>query len=260
MINVDIHIDIHVDTLQYVVRSIVDHTPFCPNINTFGYPPTIPALEPPRPTLFSSSTHSSLLGLIFKVEQPPLKHSLSFQSEATRKMSSTRRFRPNDLFRINPVNLDKLTETYNMNFYFQYMLRWPEFQQTVTSADGTLMAYVIGKTEGEGKNWHGHVSAVTVAPEYRRLGLATKLMHFTESLSQDTYNAYFVDLFVRKSNTLAISMYKRMGYCIYRTILNYYGGEEDAYDMRKALARDKTKASMVPLKHPVNAEDVHIAM
>lgn len=175
-------------------------------------------------------------------------------------MSSTRRFRPCDLFRINPVNLDKLTETYNLNFYFQYMLRWPEFQQAVISPDGTMMAYVIGKTEGEGHLWHGHVSAVTVAPEYRRLRLASKLMDFTETLSQDTYNCFFVDLFVRKSNSLAIAMYKRMGYVVYRTILNYYGGNEDAYDMRKALERDKGKRSMIPLKSPVKAQDVLITM
>lgn len=161
---------------------------------------------------------------------------------------------------MNPVNLDKLTETYSLNFYFQYMLRWPEFQQTVTSPNGTLMAYVIGKAEGEGNKWHGHVSAVTVAPEYRRLGLATKLMAFTETLSQDTYSCYFVDLFVRQSNSLAISMYERMGYVVYRTILQYYGGDEDAYDMRKALARDRHKASMIPLERPVHADEVAITM
>lgn len=175
-------------------------------------------------------------------------------------MSSMRRFRPCDLFCINPVNLDKLTETYNLNFYFQYMLRWPEFQQAVTAPDGTMMAYVIGKTEGARHLWHGHVSAVTVAPEYRRLGLATKLMDLTETLSEDTYNCFFVDLFVRKSNSLAIAMYKQMGYVVFRTILNYYGGNEDAYDMRKSLARDKGKKSMIPLKSPVKAQDVLITM
>lgn len=176
-------------------------------------------------------------------------------------MSSTRRFTPFDLFRFNPVNLDKLTETYHFNFYFQYMLKWPEFQQTVSAPDNTLMAYVIGKAEGEKEDWHGHVSAVTVAPQYRRLGLATKLMEFTESLSQDTHNCYFVDLFVRTSNTVAIAMYRRMGYIIYRTILNYYGGNEDAYDMRKVLSRDVHKLSVKPLERSrVRAEEVFITM
>lgn len=176
-------------------------------------------------------------------------------------MSSTRRFRPCDLFRINPVNLDTLTETYSFNFYFQYMLKWPEFLQTVSAPDATLMAYVLSKTEGEGREWHGHVSAVTVAPSYRRLGLARKLMEFTEDLSQNTYSCYFVDLFVRKSNTLAISMYKGMDYVVYRTIVKYYDGEEDAYDMRKPLLRDKGQLSIKPLAQPVvKAEDLFITM
>lgn len=122
------------------------------------------------------------------------------------------------------------------------------------------MSYVLGKAEGRGRDWHGHVSAVTVAPGYRRLGLATKLMAFTESLSDETYNCYFVDLFVRKSNSLAISMYKKMGYIVYRTILQYYAGEEDAYDMRKALSRDTNRASVVPLGKAVRSEEVPLTM
>lgn len=44
---------------------------------------------------------------------------------------------------------------------------------------------------------------------------------------------YFVDLFVRVSNTVAVNMYKKMGYSIYRVILGYYSGDvpEDAYDV-----------------------------
>ena len=59
------------------------------------------------------------------------------------------------------------------------------------------MGYVLGKAEGDGNLWHGHVSAVTVAPMYRRLGLAKTLMQYFEDVSIHTYNAYFVDLFVR---------------------------------------------------------------
>jgi N-terminal acetyltransferase B complex catalytic subunit len=105
--------------------------------------------------------------------------------------------------------------------------------------DKSLMGYVLGKAEGEGKLWHGHVSAVTVAPEYRRLGLAKTLMDYFEDVSVNTYNAFFVDLFVRASNKLAINMYEKFGYIPYRQVLGYYSGElpEDALDMRKALPR-----------------------
>lgn len=40
---------------------------------------------------------------------------------------------------------------------------------------------------------------------------------------------YFVDLFVRLSNSVAINMYEKLGYSIYRHIYGYYSGEEDAY-------------------------------
>ena len=109
------------------------------------------------------------------------------------------------------------------------------------------MGYVLGKVEGKGKNWHGHVSAVTVAPEARRLGLAGNLMNYLENVSDDIHKGYFVDLYVRISNTVAITMYKKLGYIIYRQIIGYYSGTEDAFDMRKALARDSEKLSEVPM-------------
>lgn len=57
-------------------------------------------------------------------------------------------------------------------------------------------------------------------------------------------------------------MYHKFGYSIYRRVLGYYSGlrpgeeDEDAFDMRKALSRDVNKESIIPLKHPVRAEDV----
>jgi len=124
------------------------------------------------------------------------------------------------------------------------------------SNDGRPMGYMIGKAEGQGENWHGHVTAVTVAPEFRRIRLAEKLMNFLEISSDETYHGYFVDLFVRASNTVAVNMYTKLGYSVYRRVLGYYSGEEDALDMRKALSRDVEKKSIIPLSHPVSADEV----
>jgi N-terminal acetyltransferase B complex catalytic subunit len=62
----------------------------------------------------------------------------------------------------------------------------------------------------------------------------------------DEYEAWFVDLFVRKSNSIAIGLYKGMGYSVFRKVMGYYsddlsgaGDGEDAFDMRKPLKRDK---------------------
>lgn len=43
---------------------------------------------------------------------------------------------------------------------------------------------VMGKAEGIGENWHGHVTALTVSPDFRRLGLAATLMNFLEEVSE----------------------------------------------------------------------------
>ena len=60
----------------------------------------------------------------------------------------------------------------------------------------------MGKAEGSdaAKQWHGHVTALTVQPNYRRLGLARKLMKILEDVSEKK-NTWFVDLFVRENNT-----------------------------------------------------------
>lgn len=34
------------------------------------------------------------------------------------------------------------------------------------------------------EEWHGHVTALSVAPEFRRLGLAAKLMEMLEEISE----------------------------------------------------------------------------
>ncbi|EGI59833.1 N-alpha-acetyltransferase 20, NatB catalytic subunit [Trachymyrmex zeteki] len=172
-------------------------------------------------------------------------------------MTTLRPFTCNDLFKFNNVNLDPLTETYGLSFYMHYLSHWPEYIQVAESPSGEIMGYIMGKAEGHGENWHGHVTALTVSPDYRRLGLAAMLMKYLEDVSEKK-QAYFVDLFVRVSNKVAITMYQQLGYIVYRTVLEYYNGDpdEDAYDMRKALSKDVKKKSMIPLTHPVRPEEV----
>jgi N-terminal acetyltransferase B complex catalytic subunit len=163
-------------------------------------------------------------------------------------MTTVRRFVCDDLFTYNNVNLDILTETYNLPFYLQYLAVWPEYCHMAMGPGRQTMGYILGKAEGEGTKWHGHVTAVTVAPDYRRQGLARLLMNLLEEVTEKVHNAFFVDLFVRASNAVAIGMYKGFGYSVYRRVVGYYGGSppEDAFDMRKAMPRDVHKKSIIP--------------
>lgn len=93
--------------------------------------------------------------------------------------------------------------------------------------------------------YHAHITALTVSVPARRLGLARTLSGSIER-SGDEYDAWFVDLFVRKSNKIAQQLYRGIGYSVYRKVVDYYSDDptdasksgEDAYDMRKPLARD----------------------
>lgn len=97
------------------------------------------------------------------------------------------------------------------------------------------------------------------------------MMDLLEFVSEHTYNGYFVDLYVRCNNDIAISLYEQLGYSVYRRVREYYGSigpggkdEEDAFgmchnpnpgpppphirvtDMRKPLPRDKDRKSVRP--------------
>lgn len=160
-------------------------------------------------------------------------------------MTTIRPFRCDDVLRFNNVNLDKWTETYSPSYYMTYMATWPSLTLTAETHDGRVAGYLLGKMEGRGADWHGHVTAITVADEYRRLGLATWFMEHLERVSEEN-KCNFVDLYVRASNDLAIGLYERLGYTKYRRVVGYYSGEEDAFDMRKALSADPDKRSVVP--------------
>lgn len=61
--------------------------------------------------------------------------------------------------------------------------------------------------------WHGHVTALTVAPQYRRLGLA-KILTGALERGCEAQNAWFVDLFVREGNHTAVNLYRGLGYVL----------------------------------------------
>ncbi|KAH9001387.1 N-acetyltransferase [Lactarius akahatsu] len=170
-------------------------------------------------------------------------------------MSIIRPFKADDLFKFNNINLDIWTETYGLGFYFNYLSRWPDMCCTAQHPSGRLMGYVLGKAEGSQNDFHGHVTALSVAPEYRRLSLARVLMNFLETVSDDVYGGLFVDLYVRCTNTIAMELYEGLGYSVYRRVREYYGSlglgpggkdEEDAFDMRKPLSRDPYRRSVRP--------------
>lgn len=162
-----------------------------------------------------------------------------------------------DLWKYSRVNIDKWTETYSIPFYLYYSLQWPQLAWTARNNSDTIVGYILGSAKTDTKDASGHVTAVTVCEDYRRLGIASFLMQLLETTSDKLYNAYFVDLYVRPTNNLAQNMYKKLGYVLYRRIINYYETlNEDGFDMRKSLPRDTEKKFSIPLDHPVSKDEI----
>jgi len=161
-----------------------------------------------------------------------------------------------DLQRFNNINLDHWTEMYTTSFYTTYLIKDPDLCLVAESSSGALAGYLLAKVEGRDADWHSHISAVSVSPEFRRLGVAKLLLDHFEKVSEDSHFCWFADLYVRVSNKVAIEMYKQRGYEIFRTVLGYYSGEEDAYDMRKPLRRDDTRRSLQGAGKQITTDDL----
>ncbi|EFX01476.1 n-acetyltransferase [Grosmannia clavigera kw1407] len=169
-------------------------------------------------------------------------------------MANFRRFTPGDLNKLSKCNLDPLTETYELSFYLQYYAKWPALFQVAEDSEGNIIGYIMGKLESSPDvykysehflPWHAHITAITIAPDARRLGIGKLLSEQLEAAA-DANDAWFVDLFVRVTNYRAITFYESMGYSVFRVVKEYYGdhstdpsqSSEDAYDMRKPMKRD----------------------
>ncbi|MGE5637480.1 MAG: GNAT family N-acetyltransferase [Chloroflexota bacterium] len=80
----------------------------------------------------------------------------------------------------------------------------------------------------------GHVVSIAVLPTARRKGVAQALIK-TALEGMQYYKAKQCYLEVRVTNDAGISLYKKLGFEVSRTIHGYYSDGEDAYVMSKKL-------------------------
>ncbi|KAH8255498.1 hypothetical protein KR038_004740 [Drosophila bunnanda] len=168
-------------------------------------------------------------------------------------MTTLRLFQLEDMFKFNHIVFDPLVEVYSLPFVLPKILQYPDLVLAAVAPGDRLMGFILGTRIvdskepiiGDGKRQsanHGHISALAVAPEFRRLGLGTRLM---ESMRQllDRYRDPYLDLFVRQKNLSAISLYETLGYVKYRWLPQYYANDH-GYDMRLPLASDVERRSL----------------
>jgi ribosomal-protein-alanine N-acetyltransferase len=104
----------------------------------------------------------------------------------------------------------------------------------VASSGEELAGFCILHVERSRRRTVGYVVTLDVAPEHRRLGLATGLMQAVERLAvADECSALL--LHVHTENAAAISFYERLGFATLHIVEAFYGEGLDALAMHKPL-------------------------
>ena len=171
-------------------------------------------------------------------------------------MVTIRPAKTTDILEMQHCNLYNLPENYNLRYWLYHAMSWPQLPQVaVDELTGKVVGYVLAKMEDdEGKEDfipHGHITSISVLREYRKLGIATKLMRAAQHQMKTIYEAHYCSLHVRVSNRAALTLYRDvLGYETMRVEAEYYADKEDAYDMklffneatRQKMKKEKTNA------------------
>ena len=87
--------------------------------------------------------------------------------------------------------------------------------------NGELAGFIIGHLDIERNQSAGHILTIDVVTQYRRKGIAQKLMHEVEETVKQK-GAKECRLEVREDNTAALNLYQKLGYKKIAKLENYY--------------------------------------
>ena len=151
-----------------------------------------------------------------------------------------RKFKPDDLQSVMHINRFCLPENYMDFFFMDLHQRFPE-TFIVAEEEGKIVGYIMCRIEVGlasfglgGLIRKGHVVSIAVLPQGRRKGVANALM--TAAMKgMIHYKAKQCYLEVRVTNDPGVTLYKKLGFEISRTLKGYYSDGENAYVMTKKL-------------------------
>lgn len=146
-----------------------------------------------------------------------------------------------DLKSVTNINRVCLPENYTDFFFADLYHRFPQ-TFIVAEENGEVIGYIMCRIEVGLSNFglggllkKGHVVSVAVMPEHRRKGIAEAIVKTAMGRMQTAYNAKQCYLEVRTSNEPAITLYKKLGFEVTRTIHGYYADGEGAHVMSRKL-------------------------
>jgi [ribosomal protein S18]-alanine N-acetyltransferase len=103
----------------------------------------------------------------------------------------------------------------------------------VAKANSVIAGFIIAQVEIENNTLYGHIITINVAPDYRRKGIASKMLKETEELLKQK-NISECQLEVREDNSAALKLYQNSGYKKIGRLEKYYGKKHGFY-LKKSL-------------------------
>ncbi len=105
----------------------------------------------------------------------------------------------------------------------------------VAKLNGKIVGFVIGMIHMERNALVGHILTIDVLPQYRRRGIAQKLLEKIEEILREK-GVKACCLEVREDNVAALKLYQKLGYRKIAKLENYYGNAHGNY-FRKDLSK-----------------------
>ena len=137
-----------------------------------------------------------------------------------------------DIATVHRIEVGSYTDPWPRSIFFLMRGRAPELF-LVAEAEGAVIGYAIGEVEKRGAERVGHVMNIAVALDWRRKGLAGRLLDELERrFSERGAAASYLE--VRASNIPAKILYLKRGYVEAGHLPNYYR-DEDGIAMEKPL-------------------------
>lgn len=137
-----------------------------------------------------------------------------------------------DLSMVHRIEVGSYPDPWPRSIFFLMRGRAPDLF-LVAEVEDTIVGYTIGEVEWRSGSKVGHVMNVAVSENWRRKGLALRLLDELENRFR-IRGAEVVYLEVRASNTSAQRLYRKRGYIETGSLLEYYQ-DEDGLTMEKTL-------------------------
>ncbi len=135
-----------------------------------------------------------------------------------------------DLHEISEIEQLSFTTAWSLNAFVEE-LKNPRSLGYVAVKGDRILGYVFGQIVTD----EAHILDLAVRPGYRRRGIGTALVRHILNMFL-SYGCSDVFLEVRASNTAALNLYRRLGFCQVGLRRDYYQfPREDAIVMKKNL-------------------------